>query len=88
MERTVTVVPEAGLHARPAATVVQTVNQHEASVQLATDGSEPVPANSMLAVSGLGVATGEQVRVIADGPDAESVLDAIEAILSSPLEEE
>ncbi|PGF16977.1 phosphocarrier protein HPr [Natrinema sp. CBA1119] len=86
MERTVTVVPEDGLHARPAATFVETVTEFDADVSVApVDGDdEPVDAASMLAVTSLGVATGEDVRLVAEGDDAEAALDDLEALLSTP----
>ncbi|WP_135819694.1 phosphocarrier protein HPr [Halostella litorea] len=85
MERVVTVVPEAGLHARPASKFVQTANQYDAEVTIApVDGdADPVNAGSMLAVTGLGVASGEDVRLVAEGDDAEAALDALEEILST-----
>ena len=90
MERTVEVVPEAGLHARPAASLVKTVNTFDATVEIGrtTDGDELVSANSMLAVTGLNVTQGESVRLIADGPDATAALDAITDILTSAVEDE
>lgn len=87
MERLVTVVPEDGLHARPAAKFVETANEFDADITVApADGSKP-PANadSMLAVTGLGVAGGDDVSLVADGPDAESALDALETVLSTPV---
>ncbi|TVT94801.1 HPr family phosphocarrier protein, partial [Haloferax volcanii] len=54
MERTVTVVPEDGLHARPASQFVETANEFDADVQLGrADEDDLVPAASMLAVTGL-----------------------------------
>ena len=41
----------------------------------------------MLGVTGLGVRGGDDVRLVADGPDAEAALDALEAILSTPEDE-
>jgi len=70
MERTVTVVPEAGLHARPASKLVQTANRFDADVSIgrANDGDDGlVRADSMLSVSGLNVGHGESVRVVAEG---------------------
>ncbi|MEF8825628.1 MAG: phosphocarrier protein HPr [Halapricum sp.] len=87
MERTVTIVPEAGLHARPASKFVETANQFESELQIAADGEDPVDARSMLGVSSLGAEHGEEVRLIADGPDAEAALDALEEILSTPEDE-
>jgi len=91
MERTVEVVPAAGLHARPASSLVQTVNTFDATVEIgrATDGAdELVSANSMLAVTGLNVTQGESVRLVAEGPDAAAALDAVAAILTSTVEDE
>ncbi len=95
MERTVTVVPEAGLHARPASKLVQTANGFDAEVSISRadegdnsgeDDNELVPANSMLSVTGLNVAHGESVRVVAEGPEAAAALDAIAELLSTPVE--
>lgn len=87
IERTVTIVPEAGLHARPASKFVETANQFESELQIATEGEDPVNARSMLSVSSLGVEHGAEVRLIADGEDAEAALDALERVLTTPEDE-
>ncbi len=84
MERTVTVVPEAGLHARPAAKFVETANGFDADVQVGPVDGDLVDASSMLGVTSLGVANGEDVRIVAEGSDAEAALDALEELLSTP----
>lgn len=87
-ERVVTVVPEAGLHARPASQFVETANEFDCDLQVAAatneNGSEPVNARSMLGVTSLGVGHDEQVRIIAEGDDADAALDALEDVLSTP----
>ncbi|MGQ5516635.1 HPr family phosphocarrier protein [Halococcus saccharolyticus] len=85
-ERVVTVVPEAGLHARPASTFVRTANEFDADIEIAPIEGEPVNARSMLAVTGLGVESGEDVRLFVEGADAAAALDALEAVLSTPEE--
>jgi len=89
MERTLTVVPEDGLHARPAATFVETASNFDAEITVkAVDGNRPaVSADSMLGVTGLGVRGGDDVRLVAEGPDAEAALDALAEILSTPEDE-
>ena len=87
MERTVTVEPEAGIHARPASKLVQTANRFDADVSIGRGDDGPVRADSMLSVSGLNVEQGESVRVVAEGPDAEAALDAVCDLLTSPVEE-
>jgi len=86
MERTLTIVPDDGLHARPAATFVETASNFDAEITVgAVEGNRPaVSADSMLGVTGLGVRGGDEVRLVAEGPDAEAALDALEAILSTP----
>lgn len=84
MERTVTVVPEDGLHARPAALFVETATEFDADVRVAPADGDAVDAASMLAVTSLGVASGEDVRLIAEGDDAEAALDDLEELLSTP----
>ncbi|SER35967.1 HPr family phosphocarrier protein [Natrinema salaciae] len=87
-ERTVTVVPEAGLHARPAATFVEAVTDHESTVRIGrADDEELTPAGSMIAVTSLGVESGAEVRIVADGPDEEATLDALERVLTTPEDE-
>ena len=91
MRRVVTVVPEAGLHARPAARFVETAGEYDATVQVgrADAGEEGlVNAASMLAVTGLNVPAGDDVLMIAEGDDAEAALDALATILSTPEESE
>ncbi|WP_284007753.1 phosphocarrier protein HPr [Haloarcula pelagica] len=91
MERTVEIVPEAGLHARPASKFVQTAGQFTAEIAVgrADDGDDAlVDARSMLAVTGLNVKHGESVRIVAEGTDAAAALDALEAVLTTPVEGE
>ena len=80
-----TVVPEAGLHARPAAAFVETANEYDGKITVSPAGSdESADARSMLAVSGLGVESGDDVTIRAEGEDAEAVLDALERVLTTP----
>lgn len=88
MKRRVTVVPEEGLHARPAAKFVETANEYDCTLEVEAAGEDrdPVDARSMLAVTSLGVAQGDDVILHAEGDDAEAALDALETVLSTPEE--
>ncbi|WP_135819817.1 HPr family phosphocarrier protein [Halostella litorea] len=86
-ERTVTVVPEDGLHARPAAAFVEAANEHDAEVEVGAADGDLVAAGSMIAVTSLGVASGDDVRLVAEGDDAEAALDALTDILTTPEDE-
>lgn len=87
-ERTVTVIPEAGLHARPAAKFVEAVNDHQSDVEIGrVDEDDLTPAGSMIAVTSLGVESGEDIRIVVDGPDEEATLDALERVLTTSEDE-
>lgn len=85
-ERIVTVASRVGLHARPAAVFVKAASAAPIPVTIAKAGKEPVSARSILAVLGLDVRHGDQVVIAADGIDAESTLDELEALLGADLE--
>lgn len=91
MERTVEVVPEAGIHARPASRFVQKANEFEIEVSIgradAADG-QLVSAKSMLSVTGLNIEHGESVRIVTDAPEASEALEELAAILTAPTESE
>lgn len=86
MERTVKIVPEAGLHARPASKFVETVGEYEADIKISDSSTdeEPVDARSMLAVTSLGLKQGDKMKIEAEGNDAEEVLDALEEVITTP----
>ena len=89
LTRVITIVPEAGLHARPASRLVQRASEFESDIEIGrADSEETVSAQSMLSVSGLAAEQGEDVRLVAVGPDAEEALDALEEILTTPEDED
>lgn len=85
-QRVVTIGSHSGLHARPAATFVQAAGQAPVAVTIAVDGREPVAASSLLGVMTLGARHGDQVRLTADGEEAESVLDELAHLLERELD--
>ena len=73
---------ETGLEARPVAMLVQVASQFESTVYLNVDDRK-VNAKSIMGMMSLGLATDEQVTVVAEGKDEESAVEAIEKFLSS-----
>ena len=86
--RTVIVASSVGLHARPAALLASAVNDSGLDVTVALDGGEPVDAGSIPEVMTLGAGHGDEVTLSAEGPDADSVLDSLVALLSRDLDNE
>jgi phosphoenolpyruvate-protein phosphotransferase/dihydroxyacetone kinase phosphotransfer subunit len=77
-----TIVNPLGLHARPAARIVQTVGRFKADVQLRnlTTNSPRVSASSLNSVATLGVRQGHKVEFTAAGEQAAEVLTAIQQL--------
>ncbi|QKQ98107.1 HPr family phosphocarrier protein [Candidatus Nanohaloarchaea archaeon] len=86
MERTVEIVPEAGLHARPASKFVETAQEYDCELKIsdAEGDEEPVDARSMLAITSLGLKQGDKMKIEAEGEDAEEALDALEKVITTP----
>ncbi len=72
-----------GLHARPAARVVQAAGkfpQDSIFIRNLTTGHGPVNAKSINSVITLGVRQGHQIELSASGPNARAALDAIKVL--------
>lgn len=74
-----------GLHARPAAALVQALAKFHATVTIARQGSDarPASASSVTAIAELDVRSGDVVRVGADGPDAREAVDTVVRLAES-----
>lgn len=78
-ELTLMVYNRLGLHARPAARFVMTANRFNATIQL-RKGSKIANAKSINQVATLGVRQGDEIIILADGPDAAAALTAIQSL--------
>jgi len=79
-----------GLHARPAALFVRTAGQFGSRVTVANPaaGKGPVDAKSILSVLTLGVSSGTEIEVAAEGDDAEAAIAAIREAVENGLGED
>ncbi|RKQ35548.1 HPr family phosphocarrier protein [Oceanobacillus halophilus] len=73
IERLVKVELETGLQARPAAQFVQEANRYSSHLFLEKDGKK-VNAKSIMGLMSLAIASGEEVMLVADGPDEEEAI--------------
>ncbi|WP_371163823.1 HPr family phosphocarrier protein [Buchananella felis] len=85
-QRTAKIGSKVGLHARPAATFVAAVNEHDFDIEIALEGGEPVDASSILGVMTLGAGFGDVVVLSSDDEGAEPVLDELVALLETDLD--
>lgn len=86
VEKEATIVPEAGLHARPAARFVKEAKSYSSDI-VVIKGEQEANAKSSLKLMTLGAKHGEQVLVRAEGEDEAAAVDALVAILSEEEEE-
>ena len=89
VEAVFTVRNEHGLHARPAAMLVNEVKRYSASVAVQNlDRNSPlVSAKSLMKVVALGVVKGHRLRFVATGEDAQKAIDGIGAAIEAGLGE-
>jgi phosphotransferase system HPr (HPr) family protein len=74
-----------GLHARPAALLVQIANKFDSSVMLEKDG-ETVDGKSIIAILSLGVNSGSTLNLIIEGIDAKEAFTEIKEFLGRQSE--
>ena len=79
---TVTVGPEVGLHARPAADFVRVATLSGHKVNLVNRSGKKAVGTSILSVLSLGAKHGEELVIEVDGPDESVVLESLVRIVS------
>jgi phosphocarrier protein len=87
VEKHVTVKNRAGIHARPAALIVQTAGKFESQIQIAKD-SEEINAKSIMGIITLGAAYDTDLTISAEGPDEQEAVDALAQLFDNRFEEE
>ena len=84
MTKEVTVRCESGLHNKQATYFVQKANEFNSSVRIEM-GNRSMNAKSLLGIMSLGIVTGVTVTLVAEGPDAEVAINALEELLLSDI---
>jgi phosphocarrier protein HPr len=85
--REVAIVNRLGLHARPAAQLVQRASKYEAEIKLKRLNLE-VNAKSIMGVMMLAAEMGSKITIIAEGPDEKEAVDGIASVISSKFGED
>ena len=78
-----TITNPAGLHARPAAIVVDRARSYRAELSIETHGRR-ANARSITALLALGAATGDRIKIIGRGADARAAVNAVAEIVTGP----
>jgi phosphotransferase system HPr (HPr) family protein len=89
-ELILTIDHPSGLHLRPAALFVKTAARFQSQItitNISRVGRPESDAKSLMGVMQNGVSQGHQVRLRANGPDAEAALAALQQLVSNRFEE-
>ncbi|RVU16419.1 HPr family phosphocarrier protein [Methylobacterium oryzihabitans] len=85
--RRLPIVNRRGLHARASAKFVQMVERYQSEVTVTRSG-ETVGGRSIMGLLTLGAAKGTSILVTALGPDQDTCLDAIDALVANRFGED
>lgn len=85
-EREVVIKNRAGIHARPAALIVQTANQFESQISFEKD-NDRINGKSIMGIITLGAAYNTKLKVIAEGDDERNAVEAIVELFENRFEE-
>ena len=80
-EKEVTIVPEEGLHARPAAEFVKAAKGYNSDIKVLKDGKE-ANAKSSLSLMSLGAGQGDKLTIRAEGEDEEAAAEALAKLIT------
>ncbi|MFP4209749.1 MAG: HPr family phosphocarrier protein [Alkalispirochaeta sp.] len=87
IEKDVVVKNRAGIHARPAALIVQTASQFSSQIEFKND-HETINAKSIMGIITLGASYNSTITISADGEDEEQAVDRLVELFEKRFEEE
>jgi phosphocarrier protein len=87
VKREIIIKNKTGLHARPAAVLVQNANEFMSDIFLEKD-EDRVNAKSIMGVMMLAAGEGSKIKIIAEGGDEEEAVDRISKLLESDIDSE
>jgi phosphocarrier protein len=87
IEREITIINKLGLHARPAAQLVQKASKFKSEINLKRHNLV-VNAKSIMGVMMLAAELGSKITIIAEGPDEKEATEAIAQVIQSRFGEE
>ena len=86
IEKKITIINKLGLHARAATQLVQVALKYDAKCTIC-NGQKQADASSVLGLMMLESHQGQEIKVICEGKDGESALNAIEALINGRFNE-
>ena len=87
IERMVTISNRAGIHARPAAVLVQAVKDFNCNIYF-EKGKDRINGKSIMGLLTLAAAYGTELKIIAEGEDEEKAIEVLVRLFETRFEEE
>jgi phosphocarrier protein HPr len=87
IEKTVIIKNKMGLHARPAALLVQTASRFKSKIKILR-GDQEVDGKSIMGLMTLAASAGSTLKIVADGTDEADAISAIEGVIQNGFGEE
>lgn len=87
VEKTVTIKNRAGIHARPAALLVETASRFRSEILLEKDG-ERINSKSIMGILTLAATYNTPLRIIASGADEREAVEAVAQLFENKFQEE
>jgi phosphotransferase system HPr (HPr) family protein len=87
VEREIIIKNKTGLHARPAAVLVQNANEFKSDIFLEKD-EDRINAKSIMGVMMLAAGEGSKIKIIAEGKDENEAVNKISKLLESDIDTE
>lgn len=87
VEQEVKVTNRAGIHARPAAMIVQTASRYESKILLGKE-SEQINAKSIMGIITLGAGYDTVLKLTVEGPDEQEAANAVATLFANRFQEE
>lgn len=82
IEKQLTIINKLGLHARASAKFVSTANRFQSQLTV-KKGNQAVNGKSIMGVMMLAASQGSDIVLIIDGPDEESLAEAMTSLISN-----
>ncbi len=87
VEQMTVIKNRAGIHARPAALIVQTAGKFKSKISL-QKGSDCINAKSIMGIITLGAGFDTEIKIIAEGEDEAEAAAAIHRLFQNRFEED
>jgi phosphocarrier protein len=85
IESTLTISNKAGLHARASSRLVSVASQFQSSIKIGNE--KLVDGRSILSLMMLAASIGTTLRIVVDGEDEQSALEAIQSLVNNRFDE-